>query len=130
MKNRLIIGPIRLTAMYKKYSRSICKIFPAEGCFKLKWHIANPEELAFVKVLTTKFFMKSLKSLEELLKVPFVKSKLHLDDWKHNLDILVSGLEGVASHEKFQCPLKKQFQYFAVMLWNTSGMTRTATLRC
>ena len=46
--------------------------------FKLKWHIANPEELAFVKVLTTKFFMKSLKSLEELLKAPFVKSKGYL----------------------------------------------------
>ena len=42
----------------QKYSRSICKISQRRG-FKLKWHIANPEELAFVKVLTTKFFMKS-----------------------------------------------------------------------
>ena len=26
--------------------------------------------------------------------MPFVKSKATLDDWKHNLDILVSGLKG------------------------------------
>ena len=78
----------------------------------MKWHIANPEELAFVKVLTTKFFMKSLKSLEELLKAPFVKSKPTLDDWKHNLDILVSGLEGVASHEEISMPLKKEVSVF------------------
>ena len=79
---------------------------------KLKWHIATAEELAFVKVLTTSFLMKSLKSLEALLKAPFVKNKRTLDDWKHNLDILVSGLSGVASHEEISTPLKSKVSIF------------------
>ena len=67
----------KIIAIQKNIQEAYARSSQRRG-FKLKWHIANPEELAFVKVLTTKFFMKSLESLEELLKVPFVKSKGYL----------------------------------------------------
>ena len=88
---------------------------------KLIWHIPNAEEIQFVELLVSTFSTNSIVSLEELLKIAFVKSKNTLDEWKYNLDVLICTMEGVAIDASISNPLKIRLSTFCNSVFEYFG---------